>query len=116
MGVSMLSATYSFERGETIAIPLRIALGDRGDVSAITAQARYARYVTTPIAPSLPISADFAIVETDDGWLLTIDAATSASLAIGYHLADARLIIAGGVIITDPIAIRITEPVTEAAP
>ena len=112
----MLSATYNFTRGETISIPLKIAAGDRADVSAISAQMRFARFVTTPIAPSLPVSADFVVVETEDGWLLTIDAATSASLAIGYHMADARLVVAGGVIITDPVAIRITEPVTEVTP
>jgi hypothetical protein len=109
----MVATTYSFERGETIAIPLNIAAGDRADVSAITAQARYGRYVSTPISPTLPVSADFTIIETEDGWLLTIDAATSAGLELGYHFADARLVIAGGVVITDPIAIRITDPVTE---
>lgn len=112
----MLSATYRFERGETIVIPLRIAAGDRAAVSAITAQARYAKSLTTPIAPTSPLSAKFAVTETADGWLLTINAAASAKLKTGYHMADARLVISGGVIITDPIAIRIAESVTEVTP
>jgi hypothetical protein len=65
-----------------------------------------------PVAASFTISPRPAQGDIPPGWTLTIPAATSASLTPGAYLADARLEVAGGVIVTEPIAIRIKASVT----
>jgi hypothetical protein len=50
--------------------------------------------------------------EIPAGWTLTIPAATSASLVTGAYLADARLEVAGGVVMTETVALRIRPSVT----
>lgn len=109
---------YIYQRGETIALALDAVSGDPLNVSAITAQLKAVPPGRTTIAATTPIAASFSVssrtVQGDvpAGWTLTIDAATSATLAAGAYLADAKLIVAGGVMITDTVALRLRDAVT----
>lgn len=109
---------YIFERGETVSLALDALSGDPASVSAISAQLKAVAPGRLSVAADAAVAATFAIVpraavdELPAGWTLTIPASTSASLAAGFYAADARLEVAGGVIITEQVAIRIRDAVT----
>lgn len=109
---------YVFQRGETISLALDAVTGDPATVSAISAQLKAIPPGRTSAPPGEPIAASFTIsprsASGDDpaGWTLVLTAATSAGLLPGSYLADARLTVAGGVIVTEPVAIRIRQSVS----
>jgi hypothetical protein len=109
---------YIFQRGETISLALDAVSGDISSVSAITADLKAVSPGRTTVAASTPVAARFAVSsraasgDSAGGWMLTIDAATSVALTPGAYLADARLAVAGGIVITEPVAIRIRDAVT----
>jgi hypothetical protein len=116
LGVPM--PPYIFQRGETVTLALDALSGDPASVSAINAQLKAVAPGRLSVAPDAPVAASFTIVpraaagDTPAGWTLTIPASLSATLAAGFYAADARLEVAGGVIITDQVALRIRESVT----
>ena len=103
---------YVFTRGETILLALDALTGDPLTVTGISAKLRAIAPGRTTIAPSAPVAADFTVTNraangsVPAGWDLV---AASTSLAAGRYGADARLVIAGGVIITDMITVEIRE-------
>lgn len=103
---------YVFTRGETIVLALDALTGDPLTVTAITAKLRALPPGRTTIAPSTPTAADFTVTsraangDVPAGWDLV---AASSALAAGRYGADARLVIAGGVVITDMIIVEIRE-------
>jgi hypothetical protein len=109
---------YVFQRGETISLALDALVGDPALVSAITAFLKGVPPGRTSVPPGAPVAASFdittrgAVAETPAGWTLTIPASVSATFPPGAYLADARLVVADGVIITEPVAIRIRDAVT----
>jgi hypothetical protein len=109
---------YVFQRGETISLALDAVAGDPALVSAIAAllkavpPGRTSVPIGAPVAASFEITTRSAAAETPAGWTLVIPASVSAALPPGAYLADARLGVADGVIITDPVAIRIRDAVT----
>lgn len=109
---------YVYQRGETISLALDAVSGDPLSVSAVTAQlkavpaGRTTITATTPVAATFAVSARAALGDIPAGWTLTIDAATSATLAAGAYLGDAKLIVAGGVVITDTVSLRLRDAVT----
>jgi hypothetical protein len=109
---------YIYQRGETISLALDAVSGDPLTVTAITAQLKAVPAGRTMVPAGAPIVATFAPVtraaagDIPAGWTLTINAATSASLTAGLYQADARLVVAAGVIITDAVSIRIRDAVT----
>ena len=66
----------------------------------------------TPVAAAFSISPRAAVGDIPPGWTLSIDAAISAALMPGNYLADARLDVGGGVIITETVAIALRESVS----
>ena len=109
---------YIFQRGETISLALDAVSGDPTSVSTLTARMKAVPPGRTSVPADSPVIAEFsvsaraAVGEVPPGWTLTLAAAVSALLAPGSYLADARLEIAGGVIVTDSIAIRIRESIS----
>ena len=105
---------YTFRRGETITLPLDITGGTTADVSAVEAWLRYSPYRPSCVDESMTKVAEFEVSEQDGGvgYLFTLQSGVSDTLEDGYYVADARLTIAGGIVITTPVAIRILEPVT----
>lgn len=109
---------FSYQRGETISIALDAVTGDPLTVTAISAVMKSVPPGRTGVPDSAPVAATFsisqraAVGDIPPGWTLTIDAVTSAMLTAGNYLADARLEVAGGVIMTEPVAIRIKPSVT----
>lgn len=109
---------YIFQRGETISLALDAVTGDPLSVTAIDAVMKAVSPGRTGVADSAPVAATFSVSpraamgEIPPGWTLSIDASTSSTLAAGNYLADARLQVAGGVIVTEPVAIRIAPSVT----
>jgi hypothetical protein len=109
---------YIFQRGETISLALDAVSGDPASVTAITAQLKAVPPGRTSVPPGSPIAASFSVTsraamgEIPAGWTLTIPAATSALLVTGAYLADARLEVAGGVVMTESVALRIRPSVT----
>jgi hypothetical protein len=109
---------YIFQRGETISLALDAVAGDPLTVSSISAAMKAVAPGRTGVAPDAPVAAAFTITprsangEQPAGWNLTVDAAVSAALVPGNYLADARLGAAGGVTITDSVAICIRDSVT----
>lgn len=96
---------YTFQRGETIRVALDAVSGDPGQVDSISARMKLA----VGGADSVPfeIVGRAAAGDVPAGWTLTIAAEVSVALPLGLYRADARLEVADGVIITDPIDIRL---------
>ncbi len=109
---------YIFQRGETISLALDAVSGNPLDVSAISAQLKVVPPGRTSVPAGAPVAASFVVLSRaasggiPPGWTLSISAATSATLLPGAYLADARLEVAGGVIITESVAIRIRQSVS----
>ena len=94
-----------FRIGEDISLALEVITGDKGLVSTVTAAMKPARIksnrpVLDDAAPAiaLSVSADQA------GWTVSLPRATSTTLVPGIYGIDARLVIAGGVEITEQTA------------
>jgi hypothetical protein len=109
---------YTYQRGETISLALDAVTGDPAQVSAISASMKAVPPGRTEAPASAPVSASFAITarpasgNDPAGWTLTIPALVSASLSPGAYVADARLEVAGGVIVTESVAIRLKQSVS----
>jgi hypothetical protein len=109
---------YIFQRGETITLALDAVTGDPLTVTAISAAMKMVGPGRTSVSAETPVAATFAInprlVQGDipAGWNLTVNAANSAALAAGNYLADAKLSIGGGIVITNSIAITLRESVS----
>jgi hypothetical protein len=109
---------FVFQRGETLTLALDAVTGDPASVTAISAQLKAVPSGRTSVPAGAPVAATFAIVtraaagDFPPGWTLTISAATCSTLVPGSYLADARIEIAGGVIITEAVAIRIRASVS----
>lgn len=109
---------YVFQRGETISLALDTLSGDPATITTITAQLKAVPAGRTTVPAGVPEAATFdvsprvAAGDVPAGWNLTIAAPVSAALLAGSYLADAKLTVAGGVIITDSVALRIRDAVT----
>ena len=104
--------TYTFQRGETLSLALDILTGDAASVTAITAALKPLAAGRTGVDASAPATALSVAANGTSGWTLTLSAAACAALTPGSYVADARLVSASGVVITDPVAVRIVEAVT----
>ena len=110
--------TFMFQRGETVSLALDAVQGDTAIVSTITAALKPIAAGRTMADPTAPVAATFAVSsraaagEIPAGWTLTLTAAVSSALSAGTYLADAKLVVAGGVTITEPVAIRLIDAVT----
>jgi hypothetical protein len=109
---------YTFQRGETITLALDAVTGDPADVSAISAAMKPVPPGRTEASADAPFAASFNVTprsasgDIPAGWTLSLPALVSASLTPGAYVADARLEVAGGVIVTDSIAIRLRQSVS----
>lgn len=108
--------TYSFKRGETIAVPLDIISGTKADVTSISASLKKLPLGRRTITPGTPVAAVCEVQDRDAdgdipaGWVMVVDAAVSESLSVGTYLLDARLLIGANYIITEPVFINLAEP------
>lgn len=109
---------YTFQRGETISLALDAVTGDPLSVTAISAAMKAVAPGRTSVSAGTPVAAAFNISprtaqgDIPPGWNLTVDAAASAALAAGSYLADARVEVGGGIVITEGVAIAIRESVS----
>ena len=104
--------TYTFHRGETLSLALDAVTGDPASVTAITAALKPLAAGRTSVDATAPATALSVAANGTTGWTLTLSATACAALTQGSYVADARLVSASGVVITDPVAIRIVEGVT----
>lgn len=116
---SLCMSPFSFQRGETIQLALDLASGEAAAISAVSAQLRPVDPGRLAVAADAPLAASFAVseraatAELPAGWTLTISAAESAALPAGLYAADARISVAGGVCITEPVVLRLRDSVTQ---
>jgi hypothetical protein len=109
---------FVFQRGETLSLALDILSGEAASVGGITAEMKAVPAGRTTAPREAPPVARFAIASRaakDDvpaGWTLTIPAATCAGLPAGAYIADARIEVGGGVVLTESVAIRLREAVS----
>jgi hypothetical protein len=109
---------YIFQRGETISLALDALSGDPLSVSGISAAMKAVAPGRTSVTADTPVAAAFAIAarlaagDIPAGWTLTIPAIISQALTPGSYIADARIEIAGGVVITESVALRIKQSVS----
>jgi hypothetical protein len=106
---------FNFQRGETFSLALDAVQGDVATVSAITARIRRLDMNRTgfragSVAVAMTVAARAAAGDIPAGWNMTLAAAASADLELGYHGAEAQLTVGGGVIVTDFVTIKILEP------
>lgn len=110
--------SYVFQRGETVALALAVVAGDPAIVAGITAAIKPVTAGRGTPDPSVPVAASFdvsflaAAGDEPARWLLTLSPAVSASLIAGSYFADARLVTAGGVSITETVALTLRDAVT----
>ena len=104
--------TYTFQRGETVGLSLAIVAGDFGDITAVTGAMKPLAAGRSGVDATMPAIPLAVAPDGTDGWTLTLDAAACAALPPGNYAADARLSVGTGVVITEPVAIRIAEAVT----
>ncbi|WP_129792560.1 hypothetical protein [Sphingosinicella sp. CPCC 101087] len=98
-------SSYRFQRGETIALALDAIEGDPDEVVAITAEMRKVGAPT--ISAAFTVAPRAAASDVPAGWNLTVSADASEQLPEGIYRADARLELAAGIVITDPVRVRI---------
>ena len=109
---------YTYQRGETISLALDAVTGDPALVTAISAAMKAVPPGRSEASASEPVLASFAVAARPAsggdpaGWTLTIPAIISASLSPGSYIADARLEVAGGVIVTESVNIRLKQSVS----
>lgn len=109
--------TYTFQRGETVALALAVVSGNPAIVGAVTAAIKPAVEGRALPDPATPVAATFSVAfvaaaGTDPArWLLTLTPAVTAALPAGTYLADARLAVGGGVTITETIGLRLRDAV-----
>ena len=109
---------YTYQRGETISLALDAVTGDPAQVTAINAAMKAVPPGRSEAPASAPVAASFAVTarpaagDNPAGWTLTVSALASASLSPGSYVADARLEVAGGVIVTESVAIRLRQSVS----
>jgi hypothetical protein len=109
---------FLFQRGETISLALDAVTGDPVSVTGVTAKLKAVPPGRTTVPDGAPVAATFAVVpraaqgDVPAGWTLTIPANVSAGLGVGSYLADARLDVGSGTIVTDSIAIRLRASVS----
>ncbi|MGL5838238.1 MAG: hypothetical protein ACRCY3_07020 [Sphingorhabdus sp.] len=109
---------YIYQRGETISLALDAVTGDPAQVTTISAAmkpvppGRSEAPAAAPFAASFLVAPRAAAGGNPPGWTLTIPALVSASLSPGAYVADARLEVAGGVIVTETVAIRLKQSVS----
>ena len=102
--------TYMFHRGETLSVALDCVSGDAAGVSAVTAAMKplaAGRTAPDPAALAVPLT----VTARAGGWTATLAAPACAALTPGSYALGARLTVAGGVVITDAVTLRIVEPV-----
>jgi len=110
--------TYTFQQGESIAMALDVVSGDPGIVGAVSAAmkpvaaGRSSADPTTAVAAAFDVSFIAANANDPARWLLSLSPSVSAELLPGSYVADARLTVGGGVLITETVAIRIRPSVT----
>jgi hypothetical protein len=107
-----IMTTYTFQRGETVSLALDAVQGDPLTVTSVTAALKPLSAGRTMVDPGAAVAATFVVANRPGGWTLTISAAASAALAAGTYLADAKLVVAGQVTITEPVAVRMIDAVT----
>jgi hypothetical protein len=109
-----------FQRGETISFLAGVVLGSVGDVSVLpTANLKLSKPgksgvpgADVPVAAGFTVTASPALGDVPAGWLITLTAAQTAALPVGTYVTDVRCLAGGGVYISDPVAFRLTDPVT----
>jgi len=109
---------YIFQRGETVSLALAVVSGDPTVVTSVTAAVKPVTAGHSTPDPTVPVAANFsvsfaaALGDEPARWLLTLAPATSAALTAGSYFADARLVVAGGVCITETVALTLRDAVT----
>jgi hypothetical protein len=105
---------YIFQRGETVAVALQVVAGDAATVSAVTAAMKPVAAGRASVDPAAAVAATFEVTFDASGprWLLSLSPVVSAALAAGRYVADARLVVGGGVAITETVALTLRDAVT----
>ncbi len=109
---------YVYQRGETISLALDAVSGDPLSVSAISANMKAVPPGRTTIPDTAPVAASFIVAQREAsgdipaGWTLTIPASVSAGLVVGSYLADAKIALGSGTIVTESVAIRLRSSVS----
>ena len=117
----MADTLAAIAAGETLAIALVATAGDATQISNLRASLkRLGPNNTLPTAAS-PDAAVFTssysanLSDGLPGFTLQLSSAQTASLPAGLYATDARFEVAGGVIITEPVIVRVRSPVTGPA-
>jgi hypothetical protein len=109
---------FLFQRGETIALALDAVSGDPASVNSVTAKLKAVPPGRTTVPEGAPVAASFTVApraaqgDVPGGWTLTIPAGVSATLGVGSYLADAKIEVGTGTIVTDSVAIRLRAAVS----
>lgn len=106
--------SYTFQRGETVALALAVVAGDPAIIAEVRAGIKPVTAGRATPDPAVPVAASFDVAFDAAGnrWLLTLAPTVTAALAAGGYLVDARLAVAGGVSITETVALTLRDAVT----
>lgn len=101
----MIGMIGEFRLGEDIALALEVASGDPATVTAVTAAMKPARITANrPVLDDAAGAVALTVAPSPDGWTVSLPSAGSAALSPGIYGIDARLVVAGGVEITEQTA------------
>jgi hypothetical protein len=109
--------SYEYRRGETILVALDAVKGDASAVTEVVAVLK-CRPPGGSVDPDAQCAATFAVSPRaaaggfPAGWTLSIPAEVSLCLEPGPYRADARIRVGAAIIYTEPLEIRINEPLT----
>lgn len=94
-----MKTVYTFNPGETIILSLDCLEGEPATVTQIDV---CLRQMVAPHAVE-----QFQVTARADGWTLTIDAAVSATMALGIYEAKGTILVPGQTVITESVQVRL---------
>jgi hypothetical protein len=110
----------SYQRGETVSFIVSVTVGDISTVIGLPTATLKPLASGAFVAPGANIApvGQFSVVPfiaqsgIAAGWTITLSGTQTAALPAGRYVTDCRLLVAGSILVTDPLTFLLVEAVT----